>query len=200
MRIMFPIFDERSRIIGFGGRTVNGSNAKYINSMETPVFDKSRNMYGINVAKDAIEYSKKDYIIACEGYMDVIAFHQQGYWNAVASLGTALTREHVKLMKKYVNTVYLAYDSDLPGTCAAAKAIDLVESEGMTAKLINLKPWKDPDEFAKNEGREALRKRIENASEEAKWKAKARSLNQKSGKFPNDVISLISKYMEENIE
>lgn len=189
-RIMFPITDEKNRVVGFGGRTMGNDDAKYINSIETPIFDKSRTLYGLSIAKK----STQKFMIACEGYMDVIAFHRLGFNNAVASLGTALTKEHVKKLKKYVDTVYLAYDSDLPGRKATARAIELIEAEGMKVKIIDLEPWKDPDEFAKNEGRNALKERIENASEDKKWEIKASILNTDGEKYIDEIMDLIINY------
>ena len=186
-RVIYPIFDEDRKVVGFGGRTLRNDNAKYINSMETPVFDKRRTLYGLHLAK----HTTKKYFIACEGYMDVIAFHQQGLNNAVASLGTALTREHIQKLKTFTNQIYLAYDSDLPGRTATAKAIDLIESEGMCAKVIDLNPWKDPDEFAKNEGRKALEERVESASEAKKWKIKASILTPGKENYIKNVIKIL---------
>ena len=191
-RIMFPILDEKNRVIGFGGRTTGGDNAKYINSIETPIFDKSRTLYGVSIAKK----STQKFLIVCEGYMDVIAFHRHGFNNAVASLGTALTREHVRKLKKYVDTVYLAYDCDLPGRKAAVRATELIESEGMNVKIIDLQPWKDPDEFAKNEGRNLLKERIDNALENRKWEMKASILNPVSEDYFDRIIDILGNYEE----
>lgn len=158
-RVMFPIMDANNRVIGFGGRVMGDGRPKYLNSPETPVFDKSRNLYGLHRAR----ISRKPYFLICEGYMDVIALHQAGFTNAVASLGTALTEGHAALIKRYVNQVYLTYDSDDAGTRAALRAIPILKSMGITAKVIRMDPYKDPDEFIKNLGAEAFEERIHKA-------------------------------------
>ena len=132
---------------------------KYLNSMETEVFEKSRNLYGMNIARR----SRSDFIILCEGYMDVIALHQAGFTQAVASLGTAFTSGQANLLRRYTQKVYLSYDSDGAGTKAAIKAIEILREVGLTGKVINLEPYKDPDEFIKNLGKEAFEERITNA-------------------------------------
>ncbi len=158
-RVMFPIMDANNRVIGFGGRVMGDGKPKYLNSPETPVFDKSRNLYGLHRART----SRKPYFLICEGYMDVIALHQAGFTNAVASLGTALTAGHAALIKRYVNEVYLTYDSDDAGTRAALRAVPILKSAGITAKVIRMEPYKDPDEFIKNLGAEAFEERIRQA-------------------------------------
>lgn len=158
-RVMFPIMDANNRVIGFGGRVMGDGKPKYLNSPETPVFDKSRNLYGLHRART----SRKPYFIICEGYMDVIALHQAGFTNAVASLGTALTAGHASLIKRYVNEVYLTYDSDEAGTKAALRAAPILKSVGITAKVIRMDPYKDPDEFIKNLGADAFEERIHKA-------------------------------------
>lgn len=158
-RVMFPIMDVNSRVIGFGGRVMGDAKPKYLNSPETPVFDKSRNLYGLNRARS----SKKPYFLLCEGYMDVIALHQAGFTNAVASLGTALTSGHASLIKRYVQEVYLTYDSDEAGTRAALRGVPILKAAGISAKVIRMDPYKDPDEFIKNLGAEEFEKRIANA-------------------------------------
>lgn len=151
-RVMFPIMDVNNRVIGFGGRVMGDAKPKYLNSPETEVFDKSRNLYGLNRART----SRKPYFLICEGYMDVISLHQAGFTNAVASLGTALTTGHASLIKRYVNEVYLTYDSDEAGTRAALRAMPILKEAGITAKIIRMEPYKDPDEFIKNLGTEAF--------------------------------------------
>lgn len=158
-RVMFPIMDVNNRVIGFGGRVMGDAKPKYLNSPETEVFDKSRNLYGLNRART----SRKSYFLICEGYMDVIALHQAGFTNAVASLGTALTTGHASLIKRYVNEVYLTYDSDEAGTKAALRAIPILREAGISAKIIRMEPYKDPDEFIKNLGPEAFEERIQKA-------------------------------------
>lgn len=155
-RVMFPIMDANNRVIGFGGRVMGDAKPKYLNSPETEIFDKSRNLYGLNRART----SRKHYFLICEGYMDVISLHQAGFTNAVASLGTALTAGHATLLKRYVNEVYLTYDSDEAGTKAALRAIPILKEAGISAKVIRMDPYKDPDEFIKNLGKEAFEERI----------------------------------------
>ena len=158
-RVMFPIMDVNNRVIGFGGRVMGDAKPKYLNSPETEIFDKSRNLYGLNRART----SRKSYFLICEGYMDVIALHQAGFTNAVASLGTALTTGHASLIKRYVNEVFLTYDSDEAGTKAALRAIPILREAGISAKIIRMEPYKDPDEFIKNLGAEAFEERIQKA-------------------------------------
>lgn len=155
-RVMFPIIDTNNRVIGFGGRVMGDAKPKYINTQDTLVFDKSRNLYGLNLAKK----SKRHGIIFCEGYMDVISMHQAGFDNAVASLGTALTVGQVNLIKRFTDRAYLAYDSDEAGTKAALRALEIMREFEMPARVISLKPYKDPDELIQAEGTEGLEKRI----------------------------------------
>lgn len=158
-RVMFPIMDVNSRVIGFGGRVMGEGEPKYLNSPETLVFDKGKNLYGMNIART----SRKGSILICEGYMDVISLHQAGFDNAVASLGTALTPRQASLIKRYSSNVYLTYDSDGAGVKAALRAIPIFKEAGCTLKVINMKPYKDPDEFIKNKGPDAYEERIEKA-------------------------------------
>jgi len=158
-RVMFPIQDINHRVIGFGGRVMGDGEPKYLNSPETPVFDKRRNLYGLNFARTA----RSGNIILCEGYMDVIAMHQAGFGQAVASLGTAFTPEQANLLRRYTDSVLLAYDSDGAGVKAALRAIGILREAGITGKVINMRPYKDPDEFMKNLGREAFEERIAQA-------------------------------------
>ena len=158
-RVMFPIMDANNRVIGFGGRVMGDAKPKYLNSPETLIFDNSRNLYGLNRART----TRKSYFLLCEGYMDVISLHQAGFTNAVASLGTALTAGHASLIRRYVQEVYLTYDSDDAGTRAALRALPILKDAGITAKIIRMEPYKDPDEFIKNLGAEAFEERIEKA-------------------------------------
>ena len=158
-RAMFPIMDVHNHVIGFGGRVMGEGEPKYLNSPETKVFDKSRNLYGLNIARS----TRKDQLLLCEGYMDVIALHQAGFDNAVASLGTALTSGHANLLKRYTKEVYLTYDSDGAGVKAALRAIPILKEVGIVTKIINMQPYKDPDEFIKAMGAEEYQKRIDNA-------------------------------------
>ncbi len=158
-RVMFPIQDSNHRVIGFGGRVMGDGEPKYLNSPETEIFDKSRNLYGLNFART----SRKNNMILCEGYMDVIALHQAGFNQAVASLGTAFTSGQANLLRRYTKDVLLAYDSDGAGTKAALRAIAILRETGLASKVINMKPYKDPDEFIKNLGAEEFQKRIDEA-------------------------------------
>ncbi|MBD5489429.1 MAG: DNA primase [Lachnospiraceae bacterium] len=158
-RVMFPIQDSNHRVIGFGGRVMGDAKPKYLNSPETMIFDKSRNLYGLNFART----SRKGNIILCEGYMDVIAMHQAGFTQAVASLGTAFTTGQASLLGRYTEDVLLAYDSDGAGVNAAMRAIGILKESGLRGKVIDMQPYKDPDEFVKNMGAEAFQERIDQA-------------------------------------
>ena len=158
-RVMFPIMDVNNRVIGFGGRVMGDAKPKYLNSPETKLFDKSRNLYGLNFARAA----RKNELIICEGYMDVIALHQAGFTNAVAALGTSFTSGHASLLKRYADTVLLSFDSDGAGVKAALRAIPILKEAGLSVKIIDMKPYKDPDEFIKALGREEYQKRIRDA-------------------------------------
>lgn len=156
-RVMYPIMDINSKVIGFGGRVLGDGKPKYLNSPETKVFDKSRNLYGLNFAR----LSRSRTMILCEGYMDVIAMHQAGFTNAVASLGTAFTGLQANLLKRYADQVLLLYDSDGAGVKAALRAIPILKEAGLPAKVVRLKPYKDPDEFIKALGKEEFQKRLD---------------------------------------
>ena len=147
-RVIFPIIDLRGNVIAFGGRIIDGSGPKYLNSGDTPVFKKSRNLFSLNFAK-----SKKDKrLILAEGYMDVISINQAGFENVVATLGTALTPEQARLMAHYAEEVVIAYDSDGPGQAATHKAINLLGEAGVSTKIIKMNDAKDPDEYIKKFG------------------------------------------------
>ena len=158
-RVMFPIMDVNNRVIGFGGRVMGDGEPKYLNSPETKLFDKSRNLYGLNYART----TREKYMLVCEGYLDVISMHQAGFTNAVASLGTAFTSQHAGVLKRYTDQVILTYDSDGAGIKAALRAIPILRDAGISARVLNMKPYKDPDEFIKNMGPEAFRERIAQA-------------------------------------
>lgn len=158
-RVIFPIMDINNKVIGFGGRVMGDAKPKYLNSPETRLFDKSRNLYGLNIAR----MSRKPNMIICEGYMDVISMHQAGFNQAVASLGTALTPGHARLMKRYTDNVLITYDSDEAGVKAALRAIPILKEAGLSTKVINMRPYKDPDEFIKALGTEAFQERIDKA-------------------------------------
>ena len=158
-RVMFPIQDANQKVVGFGGRVMGDGKPKYLNSPETLVFDKSHNLYGLNYAKSA----RVGHMIICEGYMDVIAMHQAGFSEAVASLGTAFTVGQAQILKRYTDLVILSYDSDNAGTKAALRGIGILKEAGLKGKVLNLEPHKDPDEFIKAEGKEAFALRLKNA-------------------------------------
>lgn len=160
-RVIFPIMDVNNRVIGFGGRVMGDAKPKYLNSPETKIFDKSRNLYGLNIART----TRRKFLILCEGYMDVIAMHQAGFTNAVASLGTALTSGHASLLKRYTQEVLLLYDSDEAGVRAALRGIPILREAGVNSRVVSLKPYKDPDEFIKNMGPEAFEKRLNEAKD-----------------------------------
>lgn len=158
-RVMFPIMDVGNHVIGFGGRVMGDAKPKYLNSPETKVFDKSRNLFGLNYAKQG----KRSQMLLCEGYMDVIALHQAGFTNAVASLGTAFTEQQANLLRRYTEEVLLTYDSDGAGVKAALRAIPILRRVGLRGKIVHMEPYKDPDEFIKALGAEEFEKRIQNA-------------------------------------
>ena len=198
-RVMFPIMDADSRVIGFGGRVMGDAKPKYLNSPETKAFDKSRNLYGMNFART----SRKPQLIICEGYMDVIALHQAGFNQAVASLGTALTTQQAMLMKRYTDKVLLTYDSDGAGVKAAMRAIPILKDAGISAKVINMRPYKDPDEFIKNLGAEEFEKRMEEAQNSFLYELaileRDYDLKDPEGKtnFQNEIAARLLQFSEE---
>lgn len=158
-RVMYPIMDVNSKVVGFGGRVMGDAKPKYLNSPETKIFDKSRNLYGLNIARS----SRKKNLIICEGYMDVISMHQAGFNNAVASLGTALTSQQASLLKRYTDDVLIIYDMDEAGVRAALRAIPMLRTAGLRTKVVDLRPHKDPDEFIQALGTQAFEERLEKA-------------------------------------
>lgn len=160
-RVMFPVFDSRGRVIGFGGRVLDDSKPKYLNSPETAVFKKGTNLYGLNFSiKNKIEDRT---IIIVEGYMDCISLHQYGITNVVASLGTALTINQAKLLKRYVDKVIISYDADLAGQSATIRGLQILKGEGFDVRVLTVPQGKDPDEYIRSNGREAFLKLIDNA-------------------------------------
>ncbi len=159
-RVMFPILDLRGNVVGFGGRQLGEGGPKYLNSPDTPVFKKSRNLFALNFAKS----SKEKGMILAEGYMDVIALHQAGFDNAVATLGTALTPEQCRLISQYGDSVSLSYDSDEPGQKATRRAVSLLSEIGMKIKVINIPDAKDPDEYIKKFGAQRFRLLLEGSA------------------------------------
>lgn len=158
-RAMFPIMDGNRRVIGFGGRVMGEGNPKYLNSPETRLFDKSRSLYGLHLARR----SRRPYFLLCEGYMDVISMHQAGFDSAIASLGTAFTSGHASLIRRFAKEVILTYDSDSAGVKAATRAIPMLREAGVSVRVLDLKPYKDPDEFIVHMGAEAFEARIREA-------------------------------------
>lgn len=173
-RVMFPVFDVRGRVIGFGGRVLDDSKPKYLNSPETLVFNKRNNLYGLNLAA-AKNIDRR--IIIVEGYMDAIALHQYGISNAVASLGTALTREQAKLLKRYCDEVIICYDADIAGQTATLRGLDILADAGCRVKILNIPKGKDPDEYIRSEGREAFEQCIDNSMALIDYKIKRKSEN-----------------------
>ena len=159
-RAIFPIIDLRGNVIAFGGRNLGEKGPKYLNSSDTPVFKKSRNLFALNFAKG----SPRKELILCEGYMDVVSLHQAGFTNAVATLGTALTEEQCRLIAQYTGEVLLSYDSDGPGQAATQRATGLLEAAGVKIKVLSIPDAKDPDEFIKKFGAERFEQLIEGSS------------------------------------
>jgi DNA primase len=153
-RAIFPILDEREQVVGFGGRIIGEGQPKYLNSQETPVFHKGKELYGLFAAKNAIR--QQDRAILMEGYMDVLAAHQQGITNAVASLGTSLTAEQAKLLTRYTYHTLVCYDSDSAGEAATLRALEVLDRQGLRAGVIRVSEGKDPDDFLKLRGRDAF--------------------------------------------
>jgi DNA primase len=161
-RVMYPIIGITGEVIAFGGRVMDDSKPKYLNSSDTPAFNKRRNLFALNFAKNNCE----ERIILCEGYMDVIALHGAGFTSAVATLGTAITPEQARMMKRYTKEVLICYDSDEAGQNAASKAFTLLGEVGLPAKIIKVKNAKDPDEYIKKYGSAAFKKLMESGKSE----------------------------------
>ena len=198
-RAMFPILNVHNKIIAFGGRVMGDGEPKYLNSPETPLFDKSRNLYGLNIART----TREPRLLLCEGYMDVIALHQAGFDNAVASLGTSFTNGHAGLLSRYAKEVYLTYDSDAAGVKAALRAIPLRSAAGIAVKIIDMNPYKDPDEFIKALGAEAYQERVSNAENsflfEIRMLEREYDLNDPQGKtsFYNETAKKLLRFTGE---
>lgn len=165
-RVMFPIIDVRGNVIGFGGRVMDDSTPKYLNSPDTPVYNKSRNVFALNIAKT----SKAGRVILTEGYMDTISLHQAGFDSAVASLGTALTEEHGQLLARYFKEAVIAYDGDGAGVKAAQRAIPILEKVGLAVKVLQMQGAKDPDEFIKAYGREAFSRLLDKSENQVDYR------------------------------
>ena len=198
-RVMFPIFDRNGKVIAFGGRVMGDALPKYLNSPETEIFDKGRNLYGLHLARK----TKQPYMLLCEGYMDTIALHQAGFDNAVASLGTSLTGMQAKLLSRYTKEVVITYDSDGAGQAAANRAIPILSEAGIKTRVLNMAPYKDPDEFIKALGREAYEERIRLASASFDFEVKViqskHDLNdpQEKTKFQKEVAERILQFSED---
>lgn len=168
-RLMFPIIDVRGNVIGFGGRVMDNSTPKYLNSPETEIFNKRKNLFALNVARK----TKLDYMILVEGYMDAIALHQYGFDCAVASLGTSLTEEHAALLSRYTQQVTLIYDGDAAGQNATQRAIPMLEKVGLQVKVLKMRDAKDPDEFLKKFGADRFRILLEESSNRVEYQLRA---------------------------
>lgn len=198
-RVIFPIMDVNNRVIGFGGRVMGDGMPKYLNSPETKLFDKSRNLYGLNVAR----LSRKKNIILCEGYMDVIALHQAGFNNAVASLGTAFTGLQANLLKRYTDEILVTYDSDGAGTKAALRVIPILKEAGLSSRVVDLRPHKDPDEFIKALGAAEFEKRLQTAKNSFYFEIEVLERDYDLGepeqktKFFNEVAKRLTDFKEE---
>ena len=165
-RVMFPIIDVRGNVIGFGGRVMDDSTPKYLNSPDTPVYNKSRNVFALNIAKT----SRAGRVILTEGYMDTIALHQAGFDSAVASLGTSLTAEHAQLLSRYFQQAVIAYDSDAAGVAAAQRAIPLLEKAGLKVRVLRMSGAKDPDEYIKAFGRDAFARLLDKSENQVDYR------------------------------
>ena len=168
-RFMFPIIDVRGNVIGFGGRVMDDSTPKYLNSPETMIFNKRKNLFGLNLAKK----SKLGYLILVEGYMDAVALHQYGFDCAVASLGTSLTEEHANLLSRYTDQVILIYDGDEAGQNATRRAIPMLEKAGLQVKVLKMRDAKDPDEFLKKFGADKFKVLLEESSNRVEYQLNA---------------------------
>ena len=196
-RVMFPIFDHKGLVIGFGGRVIDDSMPKYLNSPETLVFNKRYNLYGLNFAKKVLK-SHKEPIIVVEGYMDVIALHQFGVKNSVASLGTALTKQQALLLKRFTDEVIISYDNDSAGINATLRGMDILNENGLSVRILNLKEAKDPDDYIRKNGVDEFRSEIENAVSFTQFKIdvlrKASHMDSPEGKaiFCKEVAKILS--------
>ena len=195
-RLMFPIIDVRGNVIGFGGRVMDDSTPKYLNSPETLIFNKRRNLFALNVVKK----SKSDCIILTEGYMDAIALHQYGFDCAVASLGTSLTQEHADLLSKYTNEVVLTYDGDQAGQNATQRAIPMLEKTGLRVKILRMQGAKDPDEFLKKFGADRFKLLLQGCENQAEYRLMSLqkqydlNIDEQKVEFAKKAAELISTY------
>ena len=195
-RLMFPIIDVRGNVIGFGGRVMDDSTPKYLNSPETLIFNKRRNLFGMNIVKK----SKQGYIILTEGYMDAIALHQYGFDCAVASLGTSLTQEHADMLSKYTNEVVLTYDGDEAGQNATRRAIPMLERTGLRVKILRMQGAKDPDEFLKKYGADRFKLLLKGSENQAEYRLRSLQMrfdltnDEQKVEFAKQAAELISTF------
>lgn len=187
-RVIVPITDLSGKVIGFGGRVLGDARPKYLNTKETEIFNKGRNLFALDRARR----SSRKGVILCEGYMDVISQHQAGFDNAIASLGTALTEGQAGLIHRYTTDVYLAYDSDEAGVRAALRAVPILRRQGISQRIINMRPHKDPDEFLKEEGSDAFQERIRDA-----LPGRLFEIDQISGQYDENDPEEKTKFMKE---
>ena len=195
-RLMFPIIDVRGNVIGFGGRVMDDSTPKYLNSPETVIFNKRRNLFAMNVVKK----TKSDYIILTEGYMDAIALHQHGFDSAVASLGTSLTQEHADMLAKYTSEVVLTYDADAAGQTATQRALPMLEKTGLRVKILRMQGAKDPDEFLKKFGADRFKLLLQESENQAEYRLRSLQIrfdltvDEQKVEFAKQAAELISTY------
>jgi DNA primase len=187
-RVMFPIIDLRGNVIAFGGRVLDDSQPKYLNSRDTLVFNKSRCLFALNFAKNGNNSS----MILCEGYMDAIALHQAGFKNAMATLGTALTPEQSRLMARYAKEVIISYDSDTPGQNAAQRAIGLLTAAGLSVRVLHIEGGKDPDEYIKTYGADKFRLMLEKSGNHIEYR-----LNELKAKYNIDITEQRAEFLKE---
>ena len=190
-RLMFPIIDVRGNVIGFGGRIIKNDQdtAKYLNSPETLIFNKRKNLFGLNLAKK----SKQGYLILVEGNIDVVALHQYGFDNAIASLGTSLTEEQAALMTRYADQIVLIYDGDKAGQNATQRAIPILEKAGLQVKVLQIKDAKDPDEYLKKFGADKFKLLLEGSSNRVEYQ-----LNAIRSKYDLNVDEERVKFLQES--
>lgn len=189
-RVMFPICNKDNQIVAFGGRVLGDEQPKYLNTAGTTVFEKKQNLYGFSIAKDAGKP-----ILLCEGYMDVIALHQAGFSGAVAALGTAFTPQHAELLRSVTKTLYLTFDSDEAGVKATLRAIEMLRDAGFTLKVIDMKPYKDPDEFIKNLGASEYEQRILHATKAEDFEKQHGAVKEQK-KSPEEALKDLRKVLE----
>ncbi|MBQ3792050.1 MAG: DNA primase, partial [Clostridia bacterium] len=196
-RVMFPIIDVSGNIVAFGGRNLDASEPKYLNSPESPVFKKSKHLFALNFARKKCQ----DYLILCEGYMDVIALHQAGFENAVATLGTAITEEHARIFKRYSPACLISYDADAAGQKAAEKAFSLLEGAGVATRIIKVKDAKDPDEYIRKFGADAFRTILDESKSrfEFRYQSIVSKYNLSDPDEKSRALQELCRYVAENV-